>query len=263
MSLSLMEVRHTIPDPRQPRGIRPPLPARLARAARALRAGHSSREASAQFGRDHGNARAVALGFRRGQTPTKSALSKLLRRLDVDAFEAALSRWLRARPALDDWRALALDGKTVRGSTDGDLPGVHLLTAFGPAATTVLAQLRGDAKTNAHQAALRLLGFVPVQDKVLTADARFTPRDFAQAVRDRGGDYLLVAKANQATLQAQIPSALNEDAAFSPLSTPAEAGAGAAGANHRQGPWPPGASAADEHDGLERLPGRAGWGAGV
>ena len=263
MSRSLMEILHTIPDPRKPRGIRHPLPALLALATLAILAGHSSLEAIAQFGRDHGPALAFALGFRRGKTPTKSAFSKLFRRLDINAFEAALSQWLRGRHEDHDWQALALDGKTLRGSKDGEAPGVHLLTAFVPAAATVIAQLRVDAKTNEHKAALRLLGFLPVRDKVVTADAMFTHRDFAQAVRDQGGDYLLIAKDKQATLQEQITSAFNDEADFSPLPTSAEAGSGADGANDRQGAWPHGAAASDEHDEFERAPGLAGGGASL
>jgi DDE_Tnp_1-associated/Transposase DDE domain len=263
MSLSLMEILHTIPDPRKPRGLRHPLAPMLALAVLAILAGHSSLEAIAQFGRDHGHPLAFALGFRRGKTPTKSAFSKLFRRLDIDAFEAALSRWLRTRQQASDWPAIAIDGKTLRGSKDGETPGVHLLTAFVPAAATVIAQMRVDAKTNEHKAALRLLGFLPIQQKVVTGDAMFTHRDFAQGVRDQGGDYLLFAKDNQATLQGQIRSALSDDAGFSPLPTPREVGPGADGANDRQGAWPPGVSPPDEHDEFERLLGLARCGAGV
>ena len=263
MGLSLMEILHTIPDPRHPRGIRHPLPAMLALATLAILAGHSSLEAIAQFGRDHGAPLAFALGFRRGKTPTKSAFSKLFRRLDVDAFEAALSLWLRARAGQEDWQALALDGKTLRGSKEGQAPGAHLLTAFVPAAATAIAQMRVGAKTNEHKAALRLLGFLPVRDKVVTADAMFTHRDFAQAVRGRGGDYILIAKDNQALLREQIRAALDDEADFSPLPAQAEAGPGADGPNGRQGAWPHGGAAPDEHDEPERSPGLAGCGASV
>lgn len=263
MSLSLMEILHTIPDPRKPRGIRHPLPAMLALAALAILAGHSSLEAIAQFGRDHGPSLAFALGFRRAKTPTKSAFSKLFRRLDIGAFEAALSLWLRTRAEPGDWQAIALDGKTLRGSKDGEVPGIHRLTAFVPAAATVIAQMRVDVKTNEHKAALRLLGFLPVRDKVVTADAMFTHRDFAQAVRDHGGDYILIAKDHQALLQEQIRSALNDEADFSPLPTQAKASAGADGANDRQRAWPHGAAAFDEHDQFERASGLAGCGASL
>jgi len=48
-------------------------------------------------------------------------LSKLFRRLDSATLEAALSRWLLSRqPA--GWEALALDGKTSRGTATGEAP---------------------------------------------------------------------------------------------------------------------------------------------
>ncbi len=54
MGLPLMEVLATLPDPRQRRCRRHPLPAILALAGAAVRAGTKSLEAMAPFGRDHG-----------------------------------------------------------------------------------------------------------------------------------------------------------------------------------------------------------------
>jgi hypothetical protein len=264
MSPPLLEVLQALPDPRKPRGVRHPLPAVLALATVAILAGHSSLEAIAQFGRDHGAPLAFALGFRRAKTPTKSALSKLFRRLDVAAFEAALGGWLQGRPGCAEAPAVAIDGKTLRGSKDGEAPGVHLLTAFVPAAAAAIAQLRVDAKTNEHKAALRLLGILPpLAGRVVTGDAMFTHRDFAQEVRDRGGDYLLFAKDNQATLREEVRSALHDDADFSPLRPEGEGGPGADGPDGGQGARPHGGPAADEYDVPERLPGLARRGAGV
>jgi hypothetical protein len=214
-SLSLVEALASVPDPRKPRGRRHPLTAILSLAVVATLAGMKGLEAIAQFGRDHGTPLAHALGFTRGKTPAKSTLSRLFRRLDVQALEDALGRWLLARQS-DGWQAIALDGKTLKGSADGEAPGVHLLAAFVPAAAAALAQLRVDAKTNEHKAALRLLGVLPLAGKVVTGDAMFTHRDVAEAVRQGGGDYLLFVKDNQPELRAHIEAALHGDAAFSP-----------------------------------------------
>src|SRR6476620_6911944 len=97
--LPLLEVLAQIPDPRNPKGIRYPLPAVLALAVLAMLTGAKSYSAIAQFGRDKGAALALALGFRRGKTLSKSALADLFGRLDVTAFEAALSRWIASRLA--------------------------------------------------------------------------------------------------------------------------------------------------------------------
>jgi len=216
-AFSLLEELATVPDPRSRKGRLHPLRAILSLTVVATLAGCKSLDAIAQFGRDRGTALAHALGFTRGKTPNKSCLSKLFRRLDVSALEEALGRWILGRVRHHGWDAIAIDGKTARGSADGDVPGVHLLTAYVPAAAAVLKQVRVDAKTNEHKAALTLLGVLPVRGKVVTGDAMFTHRDFAQEVRDQGGDYLLIVKDNQSELKAQIQAALHDDADFSPL----------------------------------------------
>jgi DDE_Tnp_1-associated/Transposase DDE domain len=257
---SLVELLATIPDPRKPRGRIHPLTAVLSLAVVAMLAGMKSLEAIAQFGRDHGAALAFALGFRRKKTPAKSTLSEIFRAIDVEAFEAALCAWMQGRSSQAP--RIALDGKTLKGSRDGEVPGVHLLAAFAPEHAAVLGQLRVDAKTNEHKAALRLLDILPLQDKLVSGDAMFTHRDFAQAVRDGGGDYLLFVKDNQPELKAQIEAALHEDAAFSPLPTAAEGGGRAGGADGGQGTRAAGVPAAEQYYGAQRLFGLAGCGTG-
>src|SRR5205807_1691067 len=121
----------------------------------------------------------------------------LFRRLDVAAFEAALTRWVASRLSDADQEVISIDGKTLRGSRDGELPGQHLVAAYAPEAQAVLAQLRVDAKTNEHKAALQLLGILPLQGKVVVGDALFCQRDVAAQVVGQGGDYLFVVKDNQ------------------------------------------------------------------
>lgn len=258
---SLLELLATIPDPRKPRGRIHPLSAVLSLAVLAMLAGMKSLEAIAQFGRDHGAGLAFALGFRRKKTPTKSTFSEIFRAIDLDAFEAALGLWMQGRSATAE--TLALDGKTLRGSRNGDVPGLHLLAAFASDKAAVLGQLRVEANTNEHKAALRLLGILPLQGKLVSGDAMFTHRDVAQAIRDGGGDYLLFVKDNQPELKAQIEAALHEDAAFSPLPTAAEAGGRRGSANRRQGARAAGVPSAEQYDGAQRLPGLAGGGTGL
>ena len=212
--LSLAEALACVPDPRDPRGIRHPLPAVFSLAAVAILAGCKSLEAIAQFAKDRGAAFAHALGFNR-PAPAKSCLSKLFRRIDLDAYEAALTRWTLSR--LGDWQAVAIDGKTLRGSRDGEVPGVHLLSAYAGHCAAVIAQMRVDAKTNEHKAALQLLGVLPLRGKIVTGDAMFTHRDVAEKITEAGGDYILIAKDNQPELKAQVFSALHGDRDFSPL----------------------------------------------
>jgi hypothetical protein len=259
---ALLEMLAQVPDPRHLRGLRHPLPAILGLAVVAMLAGMKSLEAIAQFGRDRGRGLAHALGFRRAKTPTKSTLSDLFRALNVTAFEAILGQWLLARQGDAD-SLVVIDGKVLKGSRDGETPGLHLLSAFVPATAAVLGQLPVEARTNEHKAALRLLGVLPLAGKVVSGDAIFTHRDVAQKIRDGDGDYLLVVKDNQPELKAQIAAALDDDADFSPLPTQAESGCRASGRYHRQGARASRVPPTDQHHGPEPSAGLAGRRSGV
>lgn len=216
---SLWDRFAALPDPRSPLGRRHPLPAVLGLVTVAVLCGARSLEAIAQFARDRGPAFVRALGFTRRDTPCKATLSNLLRRLDIAAFERALAGW-----AGGDAPAIAIDGKSLRGSADGALPGVHLLAAYAPALGGVLAQLRVDGKTNEHKVALELLGVLPLPGAVVTADAMFTHADFAAKVLDGGGDYLLPLKDNQPRLLADVALAFETPEGLSPPAAVAPGG---------------------------------------
>jgi hypothetical protein len=109
---------------------------------------------------------------------------------------------LRQRPAL----ALALDGKTLRGSRDGkDGRAVHLLAAVVHGSGEVVAQTPVDGKTNEITRVAPLLGELDIRGAVVTADALLTQRQIARhVVEDKHADYVFTVKDNQATLRKDI-----------------------------------------------------------
>lgn len=238
---TLFDILATVPDPRSRHGQRHPLSAVLGLVTLAMLMGRTSLAGIARFGRQHGPALAAALGFTRPKTPSLSTLSRTLAALDADAVETALARWVAARLDPADAEHVSLDGKTLRGSRDGDVPGVHLVAAFAPHAQAVLAQVRVEATTNEHKAALELLGLLPLTGRVVVGDAMFCQRDLAGKVVGEGGDYLLVVKDNQDALRVDIQAGFAFEqaargiaAATSPCG-PTVAAAGAGGHDGRQG----------------------------
>ena len=87
--------------------------------------------------------------FRRGKTPNKSRFRKIFRRMDIPAFEHAIRVWLPARGV--DGERVALEGKTLRGSADGDVPGRQLLSVFVTDRAAVLGQSQVASTTNEHE----------------------------------------------------------------------------------------------------------------
>ena len=157
-----------------------------------------------------------ALGFFR-RPPTDGAFRYLFTLLDLAAFEEALRRWIAALIPVDpeQLRPTPLDGKTLCGSDDRPRGAVHLLALLDGPTGGVLRQAAVDRKTNEHKAAFDLLKGLVLQGRVVTADAMFCHRDFAEEVRGRGGHYLFEVKDNQAELLRDIASAF--EPAFSPL----------------------------------------------
>lgn len=260
-SLSLAEHLARIPDPRLEQGKRHSLAALLNLVTAAVLCGMRSLQAMAHFGRELPAATVRELGFTHPTTPCKSTLSVVLRQIDAAHLEEELRQWAQAQDAAAPH--VALDGKTVRGSADGDVPAVHLLALYAVASGVTLAQVPVADTTNEHKAALDLLRQVPLAGKVVTADAMFTHRDFCEAVREGGGDYVLPAKDNQPTLVRDIQAAFTPEPGLSPPTASAGRGRPATGQRLEQGARPSGTADAPHDDAAQRLPGLAGGRAGL
>jgi hypothetical protein len=211
---SLYSALAELPDARRARGKLYPLPALLTMTVAAMLCGCKTLTAVAQWGHDYnhllgllGFTKRVGDGYR---SPCVGELSTIYAALDAAAFEAALGRWLQAG---GHGPSVAIDGKRLRGSRDGAVPGVHLVSAYDRDAKTVLAQVP-IGETNEAKAALTLLGLIPLAGMVVTGDAAFTQRDFCEKVVAGGGDYFLPVKDNQPELKEAIATGF--DRAFSP-----------------------------------------------
>lgn len=213
-SLSLADHLARIADPRQDSGKRHSLAALLNLVAVAVLCGLRSLQGIAQFGRSLSPALAKELGFTHAKTPCKSTLSVVLRAVDAARLENALRAWAAQHD--DGTGPVAVDGKTVRGSAEGETAAVHLLAVYAVNSGVTLAQMPVGAKTNEHKAALDLLRQVPLQNRVVTGDAMFTHRDFCTTVLEGGGDYVLPAKDNQPTLVRDLQAAFTPQPGLSP-----------------------------------------------
>jgi predicted transposase YbfD/YdcC len=107
------------------------------------------------------------------------------------------------RPA---WRqAVAVDGKTLRGSGHHGAVPVHLLAVMDHTSRGVLGQAGVDGKTNEITQFRPLLDRLDLADTVVAADALHTQREHADwLVTQKRAAYLLIVKGNQPTLHHQL-----------------------------------------------------------
>jgi predicted transposase YbfD/YdcC len=216
--MPLIQVFAAVADFRHAQGLRYPLAAILALATAATLCGYRSYGAIAEWGRNYGRDLAQALGFRDGRTPSVGTLHTVFRHLDRHDLETFLNTWAESilaslPPALDESEGLAIDGKCLRGSArQGILEGRLVSVLSHRLGLTVLQHAVPD-KTNEIPAVQAMLTGLLLTGRVITLDALHTQRKTAQAIVDGGGEYVLIAKGNQAQLHEDIALVFQQPAA--------------------------------------------------
>lgn len=201
---ALLDLLQRVPDPRDPRGVRHPLPGLLGAAIGAVAAGARSFVAIGEWARDAGTDALTPLGLGH-HVPDEATFRRVLARVDADLLDRLLGAWMFTRTAtIGSRRVIAIDGKSVRGArhADGTMP--HLVAGLDHATGAVLGQVAVTAKSNEIPAARTLLGCFDLNDVVVTMDAMHTQDDTATVITDAGGQYVFTVKNNRPRLRAAL-----------------------------------------------------------
>ncbi|MGW0886464.1 ISAs1 family transposase, partial [Streptomyces sp. NPDC002671] len=210
----LLERLAEVPDPRDPRGVRHALVAVLALTACAVLAGATSVPAVSEWIADAPPHILQRLGIRldplfpKRFLPAETTVRRLLARIDGDALDQAVGRWLADRRPKATWlRGLAVDGKSLRGAAKAKGRKIHLIAALEHTTGLVLAQLDVGEKTNEITCFQPLLGTVAdLAGVVVTSDAMHTQREHADYLLGRAAHYIVIVKGNQKKLRRQLKS---------------------------------------------------------
>lgn len=198
-----------VDDGRRRQGRRHALEGMLRLAVIALLSGHRTVGAIAEWGPNYGSGFQETLGFGRHGWPSRSTWYRVLAGIDIVALEAKLAQWTQA--VLAQWVsatgatvAIAVDGKTLRGSRRQGAPEAHVLSAVVHELGLTVGQVGVDDKTNELGVVAALLSTLPLNGAVLTTDALLTQKAVARQVIEAGGHYVLPVKDNQVGLRTAI-----------------------------------------------------------
>jgi predicted transposase YbfD/YdcC len=237
---SIRDCFEGLPEPRDPRGLRHPLPAVLALVVLAMLHGKTRLVAITAWIAHAGQDTLGLAGCRhRGRdgrlaAPSPKTVIRCLGLTGATALAGAVSRYLAAGvpqeppayplsgPALQP--QVACDGKMIRGALRGDGTPLFLLSAAAvgpvsaPGGAVVIADREIPAKANEIPEMAPMLReldeYFPLAGRVLSADALHTQDDFAKLAREElNAHFVLTVKNNRRNLCAALDALCRAGAA--------------------------------------------------
>ena len=134
--------------------------------------------------------------------PSRDTISRLFSVLDNQSFQAACMDWFRRVKALIPETVIAIDGKTLRGSSrkSANLKGLHIVNAWSCAYRITLGQLKVEDKSNEITAVPNILKLIMLKGAIVTLDAMGAQEETLRDIHKAGADYIVALKGNQGAL---------------------------------------------------------------
>ena len=209
---SLLDRLRKVPDPRSRHGRMYPLSGLLAMLILGALHGERSLRGMWMWGCKHWGEIARALGFfGNPRPPVYTTVWYVVSELDAEEVGGIFRDWT-ASWLPEEVQAISVDGKVLRGSRRAEPSerALEVVTAVGQGLKVVLGQQRVSSGDQLG-AALKLLRAIPLEGKVVVADAGLLCRSFVDTVLEGGGDYVGVVKDNQPQLKEAIDDWVKPD----------------------------------------------------
>jgi hypothetical protein len=176
-----------VSDPRKRRGMQYRFVPFLALCVAAVVSGYTQYRQIADWIKNLGAPTRARFGLRGDRCPGEGAVGKLLRRIDPEELEKALSNWLFSTyPEIAQGTVLSLDGKALRG-TDSDMAKqVSLLNVFANEVGIVIKQLP-TTKGSGEKASARAFAedAENISGKIVMGDAMLTDRKLIELLEKK------------------------------------------------------------------------------
>lgn len=218
MALNIGELLERVVDPRRAKSVAHPLGALLRLVLMGKMCGRVTVKSAWRMGQRLPAPLRERLGFKKSCYPCYSTVTETLRQVDPADLYLVFATAVRGL-GLERLETVALDGKMLCGSRDGDAACVHILGLFSTRLKGLLGGWKVPAGRTEVTAALELLESLDLTGLVISGDAMFCEPRIASKIIKQGGEYVLAVKDNQPRLKKAIAQATAaEEAALSPSS---------------------------------------------
>ena len=156
--------------------------------------------------------------------PSADTFRRVFGLLDPKGLSKCLTVWLEVERTAGE--IIAIDGKTIRGSADGTLRALHVVSAFVADTQITLGRLAVPEKTNEITAIPELLDAIDVSGAIVTADAMACQKKIVEKICKKKGDYVIGLKGNQGEFHSDVALYFSEFAENHPKHSQTEKGHG-------------------------------------
>lgn len=137
--------------------------------------------------------------------PSHDTFRRVFARIDPKAFNRCVAAWMAGLCEATGLRHVAIDGKAARSAKKDTFCGcLFLVNAWAVENRLILGQEGVAEGTNEIGTVPDLLKVLDLKGALVTLDAAGCQKEFAEAIRQKKGDYLLCVKGNQEGLEAAV-----------------------------------------------------------
>jgi predicted transposase YbfD/YdcC len=136
--------------------------------------------------------------------PSPDTFARVFASMDPHEFQEAFLGWVKALQAVTKGQVVAIDGKTIRRSSNRDASPVHMVSAWAQENRMVLGQVKTDEKSNEITAIPELLRVLDLEGCIVTIDAMGCQKTIAEKIIAKKADYVLGLKGNQGNLHDDV-----------------------------------------------------------
>lgn len=200
--ISALDIFSELEDPRQQGKVKYPLNEIILVALCASICGADTFIEFVEFGEAKIDFLNKLLPFENG-IPSHDTFGAVFSNIDRKRFSELFVKWVQALqsqiPGL-----VAIDGKTVRRSMNGEIPPVHIVSAWASEQNLVMGQVKTDVKSNEIKAIPELLEILMLKNALVSIDAMGCQKEIAERIISKKADYLLSVKRNQPNLYHEL-----------------------------------------------------------
>jgi len=143
------------------------------------------------------------------KSPSKSTLTRVMNLVNGEQVATIIMNMMRETLGIVG-DVVAFDGKTICSTAKGNREKLHIITAYLTQNGVVLGQETVSEKTNEIPIMQKMLKYIDVSGKVVTADAMHCQKETVRLIIEGGGDYILGLKGNQETFHNEVSLYLDD-----------------------------------------------------